>query len=255
MRRAILILSLLGASVFAGAFFLSYAQPLLVERAATTVLRIEIEREVGARLDAQFESGIVAFAQRALGRTDAQIARTRQQLREDVEWKVGEVVSKMLDPDCTCRQRLQALARQWHVEKLRSLQQAREQLQHVVESAYATVRRDLLREFRIFTASNAIAFALLALVALLRKRANLQLLLPALAISGAVLVSASLYLFNQDWLQTIVLGDYVGWGYAMYLSTVALLLADILMNHARVTTHVVNAALNVAGAAASAVPC
>ena len=49
--------------------------------------------------------------------------------------------------------------------------------------------------------------------------------------------------------------DYLGWGYAAYLSGVTLLLADILMNHARVTTRVVNFALSLVGAAASAIPC
>ena len=81
------------------------------------------------------------------------------------------------------------------------------------------------------------------------------MLLPTLAILGAVGLAGGLYLFNQDWLHTIVFGDYLGWGYAAYLAVVALLLADILMNHARVSTRLVNLGLQLVGSAASAVPC
>lgn len=35
----------------------------------------------------------------------------------------------------------------------------------------------------------------------------------------------------------------------------ALLLADVVLNRARVTTHIVNAALNAAGSAATAIAC
>ena len=255
MRKAILILALLGAGLFAGAFVLSFVNPLLVERAARELIRIEVEKRVGEKLDTLSGSRLVGLAQRKLGRTDAEIERTRQAIRDDVPRRVADVVANMLDADCACRERLRAAARAAEGEHLGSLLRMREQLAALIESAYASVQASLLREFRIFTGTNAVAFALLALVTFVRKGATLQLLLPALVLVGAVAVAGGLYLFGQDWLHAIVFGDYVGWGYAALLSGVALLFADILLNHARISTHLVNAAGSVLGVAVHAVPC
>jgi hypothetical protein len=255
MRRAILVFSLLGAVLFGAALVVSYTQPLLVERAARELLRIEVQSQVDESVVALSNSRIASFAARALHRTDEQIARQRQQLRAAASRRTEEILGFMLREDCACRLLLDELARDAGRNALAAQLQARDRLSDFIEATYASVSRDLLREFRIFTGSNALAFALLALVAFVRKRAKLQLLLPALAVLGAFGLTGGLYLFNQDWLHTIVFGDYLGWGYAAYLAGVALLLGDILLNRARVTTHIVNAALNLVGAAASAVPC
>jgi hypothetical protein len=255
MRRLILTVGLLGAVLFAGAWLLSFTHPLLVEQGARELLRIEVEKRVGEKLDSLSDSRIAVFAQRTLGRTDAQIEEAKLRIREDVAGRVANIVADMLNADCSCRQRLVAGARQFEGEHLASLVQARERLDGLIESAYASVAHSLMREYRIFTGSNAIAFALLALVAFVRKGAKLQLLLPAIVLVGAVAITGGLYLFNQDWLHTIVFGDYVGWAYAACLSVAVLALGDILMNRARVCTQLVNAFLNVVGSAASAVPC
>jgi len=255
MRRAILALGLVGAVLFLGALVVSFTSPALVERGLREVLRIEVEKKVGEQLDGLADSRIVGFAQRALGRSDEQIEATREAIRKDAAARIVDTVTNMLEPDCPCRQRLKDYARGAQLEGLGRLVQLRDRLAGLIESAYASVSASLLHEFRIFTVSNGIAFALLALVAFVKKGARLQLLLPAIALVGAVAIAGGLCLFKQDWLHTIVFGDYLGWGYAAYLSAVASLLADILMNRARVTTQLANAALNVVGVAASAVPC
>jgi hypothetical protein len=250
-----LFLGLLGAVLFAGALFMSYADPLLVERGARELIRLEVERQIGETVDSLSGSRIAGFAARALGRTDARIVAQKRRLREDASARVADVAANMLDADCPCRQRLRALQRVADRNALVAQLQVRERLTAFVEATYASVSQSLIREFRIFTGSNAVAFALLALVAFARKRAKLQLLLPAIAIVGAVGVAGSLYLFNQDWLHTIVFGDYLGWGYAIYLSGLALMLGDILVNRARLTTQIVNGLLLLFGAVASATPC
>jgi hypothetical protein len=127
------------------------------------------------------------------------------------------------------------------------LRGVQERLVGLIEASYASVRHSLLREFRIFTATNALAFVLLGAVTLVRRRATLQLLLPALVLVGAVVVTGAIYVFGQDWLHTIVFGEYVGFGYTLYLAGVSALFADIVFNRARVTTRIVNAALQSGG--------
>jgi hypothetical protein len=255
MRATVLVLSFLGALVFGGALVLSWANPLLVERAAREALRIEVERRVGERIDELSDSRIADFGQRALRKAGLEVEETQDQIRARLPQKVAEIVGYMLDADCACRLSLVHRTEAIWQERLVSQLSLKERLERLVETSYANVRAQLLREFRIFTGSNALAFILLGAITLARPKASLQLLLPALVLVGAVAVTGSFYLFGQDWLHTIVFGDYVGWAYALYLAGVASLLADIAFNRARVSTQIVNLALNAVGSVVQAVPC
>ncbi len=255
MRRIVLGLSFAGTLLFGVAFALSWLAPVSIERFASAAVRFEVEREVGERIDALSGAPIVGLAQRALGRTDAEMARTRDALRREVPAQVARVTAAMLDPDCACRARLTAAFQAGARQRLQSLSDARVRLVSLIESAYANVSKQLLREWRIFTASNAVAFGLLGAVALARRQAGVQLLLPAAALAGGAAATASLYLFGQDWLRTILFNNYVGLAYAGWLGIVVLLLADILGNRARVTTRLINAVANMVGAGTSALPC
>jgi len=255
MRCTILGFSLAGTLLFGAAFVLSWLHPIWIERMASTAVRFEVERKTGERVDALTGAPIVGLAQRALGRTDADIERTRAAIRREVPAHVARVAAAMLDPDCVCRARLASATEAGRHQHLLSLSQLRARLASLIESAYADVQVKLLREFRIFTASNAAALAMLGAVALVRRKAGLQLMLPAAALAGGVVVTAGLYLFAQDWLHTILFNDYVGLAYAGWLGVVVLLLADILGNRARVCTRMVNGVLQMAGAGAAAVAC
>lgn len=255
MRQTILGLSLAGTLLFGIAFILSWLNPIWIERMASTAVRVEVEREAGERVDALSGAPIVGLAQRTLGRTDAEIESTREAVRSEIPANVTRVTTAMLDRDCACRARLKSLADAGARQRLLSLSQLRVRLTSLIESAYADVRKKLLREFRIFTASNAAALAMLGVVTLVRPKARLQLMLPAAALAGGVVVTTGLYLFAQDWLHTILFDDYVGLAYVVWLSVVVLLLTDILGNRARVSTRIANGVLQLAGAAVVAVAC
>jgi hypothetical protein len=255
MRSALLIFSFLGLGAFGLIFALSFLSPLLIEMAAREVVRIEVERRVGAKLDELSNSNVISLAQKALGKTDAELEEAKRALAADVPRKVAKGVADMLNADCDCRRKLTEGAVTAHEERVSTLTQLRERLAGLVESAYASVRNSLLRELRILTASNAVAFAVLGLVTYFRQRAALQLALPAVVLAGAVVATTTLYLFNQNWLHTVLYSQYVGLGYVAYLGLVAALLADIVFNRARVTTELVNIPLQVLCSALKAVPC
>ena len=240
MRTFALIVSALGALLFGGLLLLTYVSPLTLERAAREVVRMEVERRVGEKIDVLTESRIVGLAEKALKQTDADIAAAKESIRRDVPARVAGVVADMLKADCECRRRMVERARTQESERLGALTRVRERLTSLIESAYGTVRDELLRELRIVSGSNAVAFALLGVVTLVRKRATWHLLLPLLVLVGAVLITGAVYLLNQNWLHTIVFGEYVGWGYSAYLGTVAAFLSDLAFNRGRVTTRVIN---------------
>jgi hypothetical protein len=63
--------------------------------------------------------------------------------------------------------------------------------------------------------------------------------LPAIVLVGAVVIAAGFYVLQQDWLHTVLHRAWVGWAYAGWLIAVALLLGDILLDKARVTSRIV----------------
>jgi hypothetical protein len=70
-RRLLLVVSALGGLLFAGLVLLSFIEPLWIERAAREVLRHEVEKRVGERIDQRRNACAVQLAQKALGRTEA----------------------------------------------------------------------------------------------------------------------------------------------------------------------------------------
>jgi len=255
MRRFIVIVGVVGFLLFSNGLVISLVNPFLIETMAREIVRIEIEHRVGEKVDALSNSKIVSFSQKALSSTNRYIEETQASLRSELPQKVANVVADMLKVDCECRKRLAAEFQQLTVNRLASLANVRDRLNELIESSYSAVRSNLLREFRIFCASNAIAFALLGIVAWRKRGATLQLLLPTTVILGAISLTVFLYIFKQDWLHTILFNDYVGFGYCAYLVAVASLLADILLNKARVTTEIVNGIGGLIGSASAAVPC
>lgn len=255
MRIALLAFAFLGLLLFGTGLAVSFADPLQVERGARELVRLEVERRVGAQVDRLSNSRIAASASRALGQLDIDVQRLREAVRSELPARVAQAAGAMLDPACECRQRWAERRRDWQAVQLTTLQQLRARLVQSIEHAYADVATALLREFRIVTASNAAAFLLLAVATLRRGQSTRQLLLPALALAGAVAVVGGLYLLQQNWLHTLVFNDYVGWAYAACLAVVALLLLDVLLNRARVTTRIVNTVLNLAGSPLVLSPC
>lgn len=255
MRRALLILSLLGFGAFATIFAISFTSPLTLEWAAREIVRFEVERRVGARIEALSNSKVAALAQKALGKTDAELQEAKRALIADVPRRAAEAAANMLNADCECRKRLAEAAIRNQEERITTLGQARDRLAALIESAYASVTTSLLRELRIFAAANALAFALLGVVSFVRRGATLQLLLPAAVLIGAVAITVALYLFNQNWLHTILYSEYVGLAYIGYLALAATFLADVVFNRARLTTRLANTCLNLVGSALQAVPC
>lgn len=179
MRSLLSWIGWVGTLSFGTAFLLSLISPILIEQVAREVVRIEVERRVGERIESLTNSRVVQLAQKALGHTDAQARAAREALARDVPGRVADAMSDLLRADCECRKRLVDAARESALGRPGSLEQVSERLQGLIESAYASASTQLLREFRIFTGVNALAFALLIGLARWRRAAAVQLVLHA----------------------------------------------------------------------------
>lgn len=178
MRRTILGFSLAGTLLFGLAFAIAFLQSTWIDSAAREAVRIEVEHRTGERIDALTGIRVATLARQVLARTDADIVAMRAALRAELPRKVAQIVNDMFDPDCDCRRRLAAVDAGSRLH-LRALEGMRGRLQAMIVTSYAHVSARLLREWRIVTLSNAVAFALLGAVTLARRCSALQLVLPA----------------------------------------------------------------------------
>jgi len=251
----LLALGVTGALFFGAAFVTSILNPGYVEEVAKEVIRRQVEKQVHERiesLDAKFLSNKAGIFIK--GHSE-EIAAAKRQLREKVPERIAGVIAEMRNLDCECRRKIEKDIRagfEWQIAKAA---QAQERLITLIRTKYMETAEKLTREFRIFTGTNALVFALLALAVVIKRRAGLHLLPPAFVLVIAASISAYLYLFNQNWLHSIVFGDYVGFAYVGYMGIVFAFLCDILFNRARVTTQLLNTAFDIIGSSLHVVPC
>ena len=255
LRRVILAVSIVGGVVFASAFVTSFVRPTLIESLAQELVRREVERRTFEAVSSWDGSVAGKIARRVVGDNERRSAELKAKLAAGVPERVGAIVAEMRNADCECRRFIASGLTAVFRGEIASLAVANERLASFIRAKYMHVAASLLREFRIFTAANALVFLFLGLVTLLRGRAALQLIVPAVVLVGSAGIVASLYLFNQDWVHTIVFNEYVGFAYFAYLAVALAFLADIVLNRARISTEVINFSANAVGATIQAFPC
>ncbi|MCO5357474.1 hypothetical protein [Acidovorax kalamii] len=238
IRPLVLFIALAGGLFFGALIAASLARPEWVEQTARTMIRAQIEKKTGeqiAALDARFLDG---KARALLREGEREIAAARKALTDGLPARIAAIAAEMGIPDCECRKR--------HAERaqlrLGSLQQMQAQLSDLIRTQYLDTADQLLRELRIFSGANALAFALLGVGALRRPGARLQLLPATATLLLATVGTSGMYLFGQDWLHTIVFGDYVGWALLGYIAVVYAWLCDLLFNRAQLTAHLLSSA-------------
>jgi hypothetical protein len=94
MRTFIGTISIVGILVFGSAFVLSYINPAFVESIAREVVRMEVERRVGERLNSLEGSKIAELARRVSGQNAAEIAELKRKVAEGVPRKVAEIATQ-----------------------------------------------------------------------------------------------------------------------------------------------------------------
>ncbi len=255
IRILLLALGVIGALIFGAAFVTSILNPGYVEEVAKEIIRRQVEKKVHEKvesLDAKFLSN---KAGNLIKGHSEEIAAVKRQLIEKVPERIATIIAEMRNLDCECRRKIEKdihAGFEWQIVKAA---QAQERLTMLIRTKYMETAEKPTREFRIFTGTNALVFTLLALAAFIKRRAGLHLLPPAFVLVLAASICAYLYLFNQNWLHTIVFGDYVGFAYVGYMTFVFAFLCDILFNRARVTTQLLNATFNIIGSSLHVVPC
>lgn len=235
VRPLLLLVSIVGTLLFGAAFLTSLAQPGYVEDVAKSLIRHEVEKKVHEKVGALDEKFLAGKAGALIQKHAQEAEQARRQLREKVPERIAAEIAEMRNLDCECRKKVESHSRaglEWTIAKAG---QAQERLTALIRSQYMEVATRLTREFRIFTGANALVFALLGGAAWVRRAAGWHLVPAALVLVAAAVATGYLYLFQQNWLHTVLFSDYVGWAYFAYLGAVFALLGDVVLNRARAT--------------------
>lgn len=248
-----------GAIVFFAFFSLTFYVPNWVESFAQSFIEAEVAKRADSRINSiqppRGEGALAKFANTLYAKNQNNIDSMKKSLKARVHEKMADALAEVRDLDCACRDKLATAFEQGFESNIALLQLANDKVVKFVQASYMGVVEDLKQDIRIFTGSNAAVFLLLLLVSFLKPQAAAHLFLPGMLLVLSTVMCAYFYIFEQNWLLTIIYSDYLGFAYAGYLALVFGILCDISFNRARVTTHIANSILNAVGSAASMVPC
>ncbi|MEL6871108.1 MAG: hypothetical protein AAFO81_15010 [Pseudomonadota bacterium] len=258
-RLVLRIIGVIGAVIFTAFFALTYSVPQWVETFAADYIDRKAQARIDGMIDAikpmESETALARLSQYLYDKNEAKIEHSKTLLRDRVHEQWASALADITDMDCACRQQWAKEFESWFQSDIRLLRAANDKIADVIHAAYMDVATDLRRDIRIFTASNAAIFLLLLLVSFAKPQAATHLFLPGVLLSIATVCCAYCYLFQQDWLLTIINGSYVGFAYLGWLGIVFAFLCDVVVNRARITSRILNAIFNAVGSALSVVSC
>jgi hypothetical protein len=261
-RRRQCLLALIGGAgvlIFGAFLALTFSTPRWVEDFAAGFIAKEVSKQIDQGIDAvklPAPEGVLAHAADALlHRNAAEIERLREALSSRAHEAEAEAIARMRDLDCECRAKWSRWLAEGRTAQLHLLEQANAKLADFIQGRYARVVAELKRDLRVFAFGNLAAFVLIVVLAFSKPRASAQLFVPALLLAATTAICSYFYLFEQNWLLTLVYEDYLGFAYLGYLALVFALLCDVALNRARLTTRLANALLDTLGSAATLVPC
>lgn len=240
------IVGFAGATLFAFFFALTYHTPRWVEDFAAEYIEALVAQHVDATIERLGPptggDAMSRYAARLYEKNQTSISGFKELLKKEAREQLVDCIDKARSLSVEARATLERLINQSATGSIGALQLENARLASLIQSGYLQVVADLQREIRIFTASNAIAFLLLVLASFLRPEFSRELFVPGILLAISTLICTYLYVFEQDWLLTMIHGDYLGVAYVVYLGFVFLILCDIVLNRARVTIKLIRLA-------------
>jgi len=249
MLLTLRIIGLVGAAVFGLAFAITLLSPIQIERAARGFILAEIDERVGRALGSASEARVGRAAEILAERKE--IASLRERLATPAKPEIAAIVDRMQAPACDCRKAMLQAFDATAEKRISTLERAELRLRRMVEGHYGEVVAGLLRDMRIFTGVNLIAFLMLLALSVAKPSHVRQLFVPAILLGISAMIASGFYLLGQDWFFTLLYGDFVGWAYAIWLLLIFALLCDVALFKARITMRMVNAVQSVFGTAVS----
>lgn len=254
-KTTLILIGLIGLILFAGLFSFTYSVPEVVEESAKGFVKAQIEKEVRQKYQTMVESDLGSKAFRLAAKYGLKESQLSSGLENKLPEKIAEIVAQMCGYDCEKKKNLAKSITKSTLNKIKSLQVAQFNLADVVKGQFLKIVENLKLDLRIFLGCNALLFALVLIVSLLKPQAVQHLFLPSILLIIATAISSSIYVLGQDWFYTIIYNDYMGFAYMAYVAVIFAFLMDIIFNSARLTAEIINSIAGAIGSAVSVAPC
>ncbi len=258
-KASLRIVGVIGAVTFVTFFVLTFSTPGWIENFAQEFIKYEVAKQIDSRVDSigppAGDNALSKFASAVYKKNQVRIDGLKNSLKVEAHEKMADALAEIRNLDCECRAKWVKAYKESFKSNIALLEAANEKVVGFIQSTYMNVVEDLKRDIRIFTGSNAAVFVMLLLVSFLKPRAVAHLFLPGVLLVLATAICSYFYIFEQNWLLTVIHNDYLGFVYMGYIGLVFSFLCDIAFNRARVTTKILNAFFNAIGSAVSVVPC
>jgi hypothetical protein len=256
------VFGFLGTILFIPIFFLSFAEPQLIENSGKAFVEWKLEKSTNDRIDSiklpkesKFEKLLGNKTKKLRNKTEGEIQILKQKLKDDAPSLIAAQLAKLRNLDCECRKLWEKKSRDSMKFELASFETAKLKLVDFTQNKYMEIVDKLTLDVRIFVGANGIVFLFLMLVSFLKPSAIKHLFLPSVLMLISTVLCSYFYIFEQNWFYTIIYNNYTGFAYVGYLTFVFSVLCDIVFNKAKMTTEIINAFLQSIGHAASLVPC
>ncbi len=252
-------IGVVGAAIFLTFFAFTYSVPGWVETFAAEYIGSKAQERIDSTIESvrppESEGALARLAQSMYEKNEAQIEQLKANLKNKVHEQWAAALAAVRDLDCECREKWEDWFESGFSTNIALLQAANEQVSTFIHSTYMDVATEVKRDIRIFAGSNAAVFILLLLVSFMKPQAVTHLFLPGALLAVSTLICSYFYIFEQNWLLTIIHSSYLGFAYLAWLGVAFLFLCDIVFNRARITTEIINGIFSAVGSAFSVFPC
>lgn len=259
IRFVNLCLTLLGAVTFAALFaYIAFAPSDFDQRTrdfAISKVQDKVDEQLGGLANSDLANKASDLAGRVSDRLQARVDNARNSLDSGMDVFIADVLAAACKLDCERREQAETAIREFYESSIIRNSKALDRLKGVIEGEYDSIMGELRADLKIFSGSTAIAFTLAFGLALFRGRAAAHLLPISMVLTLSTLIAVVWYVLGQDWVMTVLYSDYWGWGYAGLIAGLVILMIDIGVNEARITSGVFNAIGDVIGNGFTFVPC
>ncbi len=202
-----------------------------------------IKEQVSAKTHEKIESlgqkdkdnKFVKLSKKIFTKKSEELKLYKESLKLKIDEKLANVMTKMLDLDCECREKYKGMFHKFITTKITNLKTATKTLEAFMTQKYMYVVQNIIKDFRIFLGSNFIVLFLMLILLYTKPQETKKINLLAGWMFIFTVLSSYLYLFNQNWFYTIIYNDFMGYLYLLSLGIIFLFLVDIIFNKGRIT--------------------
>ena len=253
---------LVGILIFVPLFIFTFSDPQAVEKSGKGFIEWKLKNEVNEKIDSirwprsqTLENLLGAKANELNQKADAKLMAYKLMLKNEVPAIMAEQLAKVRNLDCECRKKWEERLTGFMNVEIATAEKAKEKLADFTQAKYMQIVEKLTIDVRVFLGINSLVFIFLFAASFLKPQATGHLFLPGALLLLSTVICSYFYLFEQNWFYTILYNDYTGFGYLGYLLMVFAILCDIVFNHAKISTVIINFLASAIGSAFSVAPC